>query len=74
MNIIAQPQFQNFKTIFLGIVLEALPFLLLGVLVAAILQVFVSNDVIHRIVPRNPFLGVIVACFLGISFPYASAG
>lgn len=74
MNIFAQPQFQNFKTIFLGIVLEALPFLLLGVLVAAILQVFVSNDVIHRIVPRNPFLGVIVACLLGILFPLCECG
>lgn len=74
MNIITQSQFQNFKTIFFGIVLEALPFLLLGVLVAAILQVFVSNDLIHRIVPRNPILGVVVACFLGIIFPLCECG
>lgn len=64
----------SFKTVFLSIVLEAIPFILLGVLVSALLQVFVSEDTIRRWVPRNPVLGLIFGCLLGVLFPLCECG
>lgn len=65
---------QNFKTLFISIVLEALPFVLLGVLVSALLQMFVSEQTIRKWVPKNPVLGVLFACVLGIIFPLCECG
>jgi uncharacterized membrane protein YraQ (UPF0718 family) len=65
---------QNFKTLFLSIILEALPFVLLGVAVSAALQSFVSERTIQRLIPRNPVLGVLFACVMGIIFPLCECG
>jgi uncharacterized protein len=61
--------FQNFVTMFISIVLEAMPFILLGALVSALIQVFVSEDLISRFLPRNRFLGLLAASLMGIIFP-----
>lgn len=65
---------QNFKTLFLSIILEALPFVLLGVAVSALLQSFVSERTIQRLIPRNTVLGVLFACVMGIIFPLCECG
>lgn len=67
-------EMQNFKTLFLSIVLEAIPFVLLGVLVSALLQMFVSEQTIRRLVPKNPVLGILFACVVGIIFPLCECG
>lgn len=64
----------NFKTMFLSIILEALPFVLLGVAVSALLQSFVSERTIERLIPKNPLLGVLFACLMGIIFPLCECG
>ncbi|WP_256237074.1 permease [Bacillus sp. EB600] len=61
--------FFNVNTIFLSIILEAIPFILLGVFVSAIIQSFVSENAIQKILPRNAFLAIIPAALLGIIFP-----
>src|SRR6476661_5496894 len=61
--------FLNVNTIFLSIILEAIPFILLGVFVSALIQSFISENVIQRILPRNAYLAVIPAALLGIIFP-----
>lgn len=61
--------FINVNTIFLSIILEAIPFILLGVFVSAIIQLFVSEKFIQRVLPRNVYLAVIPAALLGIIFP-----
>jgi uncharacterized membrane protein YraQ (UPF0718 family) len=61
--------FFNVNTIFLSIILEAIPFILLGVFVSAIIQSFVSENAIRRVLPRNAYLAVIPAALLGIIFP-----
>ncbi|MFP5111873.1 permease [Bacillaceae bacterium C204] len=61
--------FFNINTIFLSIILEAIPFILLGVFVSAIIQAFVSENAIRRVLPRNAYLAVIPAALLGIIFP-----
>ncbi|AIE59129.1 permease [Bacillus methanolicus] len=61
--------FFNVNTIFLSIILEAIPFILLGVFVSAIIQSFVSENAIRRLLPRNAYLAIIPAALLGIVFP-----
>lgn len=71
------PSFQSFatfKTIFLGILLETFPFLLLGVIVSSFMQLFVSESFIRKITPRHPALGIPFACLLGFLFPVCECG
>lgn len=67
-------QWQSVKTVFVSLFLEALPFMLLGVLVSAVLQLFVSEAALARLIPRNPLLGVLCACMLGILLPVCECG
>lgn len=65
---------QLFKLLFISIILEALPFILLGVFFSAILQVFVSDKLIQQLTPRNPIAGVIFGALLGLLFPLCECG
>jgi uncharacterized membrane protein YraQ (UPF0718 family) len=65
---------QSFKIMFISIILEAFPFILIGVLISALLQTFVPEHIIQRLVPRNPLLGVLYACVIGIIFPICECG
>jgi uncharacterized protein len=64
----------RFATYFLGIFLEAAPFLLLGALVSGLIDSFVSADDIARWVPRQPVLATIMGAFLGFAFPVCECG
>jgi Predicted permeases len=63
-----------FTTLFLSVVLEALPFMLLGVIVSALLQVFVSEQAIQSLAPRNPIVGSVFGALLGLLFPLCECG
>ncbi|WP_217597568.1 permease [Cohnella sp. GbtcB17] len=67
-------QWQSVKTVFVSLFLEALPFMLLGVLVSAMLQSFVSEAALARLIPRNPLLGVLCAGLLGVLLPVCECG
>lgn len=60
---------QNFSTIFISIVLEAMPFIMLGSFISALMQEFISEQFIKRIIPKNKFLGFLGAGLIGIVFP-----
>lgn len=66
--------YQSFKTIFMSIVLEAFPFILLGVLVSSLLQAFLSEAALRKIIPKNPVAGLLTASLLGIVFPVCECG
>ncbi len=55
--------------IFLGIVFQALPFLLIGVSLSSLIQVFVSRESIERIFPKSLGGGMAVAIFAGFLLP-----
>lgn len=59
----------NFFTIFISIVLEALPFIILGSFLSALIQIFISEETIAKIVPKNKVLGCVVAAMTGLIFP-----
>lgn len=66
--------FLNFKTIFLSIIIEAMPFILIGVLVSALLQNFVSEEQIKKFLPGNKYAKILLACLVGILFPVCECG
>lgn len=57
------------NTIFLSIILQALPFMLLGILISSILYVFISDNFIVKVFPSRHGLGFLTAVFGGIVFP-----
>lgn len=65
---------QIFSTRFLGIFIEAAPFLLLGTLVSGFLEVYVTREDIVRWIPRNPILATFTGAMLGFAFPVCECG
>lgn len=74
LSLLTTEHIQAFKTMFISILLEAIPFILLGVLLSSLLQTFVSEQTIRRFIPKNPILGILFACVLGILFPMCECG
>ena len=66
--------FLTFKVVFLGIIIGALPFVIIGVFVSAFLENFVSEEIISKFFPANRYLGILLACLLGIIFPICECG
>lgn len=64
----------NAFTVFLGIFLEASPFLLFGVLVSSVLDVAVPPERLARFLPRNRFLGLMGGVALGAAAPLCECG
>lgn len=64
----------SFTTIFLGIFIEAMPFLLLGTLASGLVEVYIGADTLTRYIPRDPLRGAIVGSLLGVFFPVCECG
>ncbi|MFC4770459.1 permease [Enterococcus hermanniensis] len=62
------------STIFLSIVIEAIPFVLLGCIISGALQVFLTPERVKKIIPKNKFLAILVGSFLGFFFPSCECG
>ncbi len=65
---------QNYVTVFLGIFIEAAPFLLLGTVASGLIAVFVAPDDLARLIPRNRVLATVAGSLLGILFPVCECG
>lgn len=66
--------FLQFNTILISILIEALPFILLSVIFSGLIQVFVSDEMLARVIPKNRFLSVLSATSLGAIFPACECG
>ncbi len=64
----------NFKVIFLGILIDALPFILVSVLVSSILHNFISEKIIQESLPTKKSYNILLACCLGVIFPACDCG
>jgi hypothetical protein len=64
-----RPALQMWSTVFVAIVLQALPFLGLGVLVSAAIASFVPDGVFERALPRRGVLAVPMAGVAGAALP-----
>ena len=67
-------RFQTFVTIFLGIFIEAVPFLLIGSVVSGLIEEFVDKDSLARFVPRRAIPAAFVGALLGFAFPVCECG
>lgn len=67
-------QLNNAFTLFLSLLVEAVPFLMLGVLFSGILQFFVDERKLVRLMPRNALLGALVGSSIGFLFPVCECG
>ena len=71
---IATPAFTLFSTYFLGIFIEAAPFLLLGAFISGLLEAFVQRDDLTRLIPRRILPATVVGALLGFVFPVCECG
>jgi uncharacterized membrane protein YraQ (UPF0718 family) len=67
-------QLSNVFTIFMSLLVEAFPFLLIGVLFSSTLLLFVNERRLIQLLPRNPFLGALVGSAFGFLFPACECG
>ncbi|WP_172968228.1 permease, partial [Microcystis aeruginosa] len=67
-------QLQNAFTLFLSLLVEAMPFLLLGVILSSILLIFVDERRLVALMPRNAVLGAFVGGCIGFLFPVCECG
>jgi uncharacterized protein len=65
----SNPALQAWATVFVAIVLQALPFLVLGTVLSAVIAAFVSPELVARIVPRRRALAIPVAGLAGAALP-----
>lgn len=63
-----------FSTRFLGIFIEAAPFLLIGTLTSGMIEAFISQDDLIRIIPRNVVAASMVGGLMGFAFPVCECG
>ena len=69
-----RPELQTWATIFVSISLQALPFLVMGVVLAGAIAAFVPARFMTRVLPRRPLLAVPVAGVIGCALPGCECG
>ncbi|MBU5438590.1 permease [Tissierella sp. MSJ-40] len=62
-------KFHILNTIFIGILIESFPFLIIGVLISSLIQIFVTRDMIVKYFPKNKVLSFLMAIVGGVFFP-----
>ena len=65
----AGPAAQTWATMFVSLTIQALPFLVLGVLVSGAIAAFVPAGSLARLLPRRPAVAVPVASLAGVLVP-----
>ncbi|MDV5107158.1 permease [Clostridium perfringens] len=59
----------KFSIVFSSIVIEALPFILIGAVLASFMQVYISNNIFNKIISKNKLLGSIQVGIIGVFLP-----
>ena len=67
-------QLHNAFTLFLSLLVEAMPFLLLGVLLSSALLLFIDERQLITKLPQNPILGAFLGSCAGFLFPVCECG
>jgi uncharacterized membrane protein YraQ (UPF0718 family) len=64
----------DFSFSFLSVVLEGVPFILMGVVLSGLIDVFLPPRVLARILPRNAAAGILMGGALGAVLPMCECG
>ena len=62
------------STLFVSVTIQALPFLVLGVVISGLIAAFVSPELVERFVPKRNSLAVPAAGFAGLALPGCECG
>jgi uncharacterized membrane protein YraQ (UPF0718 family) len=68
-SVLDVPAIRTGATIFVAVCAQALPFLVIGVLLSGAIAAFVSGDVLRRVLPKRQALAVPVAGAAGVVLP-----
>lgn len=67
-------QLQQWSTLFVSVCVQALPFLVLGVVMSGLIATFVSPDLVQRVLPKRQVLAVPTAGLAGMALPGCECG
>lgn len=65
---------QEVFTIMLGLLIEAFPFIMLGVLVSTLIALYLKEEWLVRFIPKNRFLSYPVIALFGVLLPLCECG
>lgn len=63
-----------FATVFLGIFIEAMPYLLFGTLISGLVEVFLDRELMARLISKRSVPAAISGALLGLVFPVCECG
>lgn len=66
--------FQSFYIKFISIVIEGIPFIIIGSLLSGIIQVTFNRENLEKFLPKNTFMACIMAALSGIVLPICDCG
>jgi uncharacterized membrane protein YraQ (UPF0718 family) len=69
-----QLDYERLILVFTSIIWEAMPFIVLGVVIAGLLEELVPSRYITRFIPKSRLLAIALGGFLGILFPMCECG
>jgi uncharacterized membrane protein YraQ (UPF0718 family) len=73
-QVLSAPRLQTWSTVFVSVMVQATPFLVFGVLLSAVIAVFVPTSFFERVLPRHPAAAVPVASAAGVVLPGCECG
>jgi uncharacterized membrane protein YraQ (UPF0718 family) len=73
-NALNNPWLATWSTILVAVVVQALPFVVLGVLVSGLVATFVTPQVVARLVPQQQYVAVPVVALAGTLLPGCECG
>lgn len=65
---------QDLFTVSISVILESLPFIVLGILLSIALQLWLPKEFLFKRLPKNPFLRRMVVSLLGMFMPVCECG
>jgi uncharacterized membrane protein YraQ (UPF0718 family) len=63
-----------FATVFLGIFIEALPYLLIGTLISGLVEVFLDRELMARLISKRSVPAAMTGALMGMVFPVCECG
>jgi len=73
-DLLDRPAIANWATVFVAITVQAMPFLVLGVTISAVVAALVPAGLLPRLLPRRPALAVPAAAAAGVALPGCECG
>lgn len=64
----------QWMAIFMSIIIEALPFVLVGAILSGFIEVYLTPDKVTKFLPKQKFLRILFGTFVGFVFPSCECG